>query len=158
MPGGPPQHVDLKSVVEETLAEMDTMAKAKGLRFDFEAGTTSDASADPARLREALQGLLAWLIQNSAGGGTIAVQLSRAEGTVRVLLFPTRMDLQYLQIKMLDDVTTPGALFSHAAKTGGMGWAIHQRAIEALGGKLEMLTEGPDPGAIRIDLPMAPPG
>ena len=82
--------------------------------------------------------------------------LSGSEGEARVFLSPPRLDLQYLQIKVLEDITTPGLLFSHAAKNGALGWAINQRLLDGLGGKLEMLTDGPKAGCIRVRFPLAP--
>jgi len=35
---------------------------------------------------------------------------------------PPRLDLQYLQVKVLEDISNPGSLFSHAANSGAMGW------------------------------------
>jgi hypothetical protein len=110
------------------------------------------------RLREALQSLLSWVIQNSAGGGLIEMRLSESEGEACVFLAPPPLDLQYLQIKVLEDITNPGLLFSHAAKHGALGWVINQRLVDGLGGKLEILTEGHDAGCIRVRFPLAPEG
>ncbi len=41
-------------------------------------------------------------------------------------------------------------------KTDALGWAINQRLLEGLGGKLEMLTDGADAGCIRVRFPLAP--
>jgi len=157
-PGGTPQSVRLRPAVEETLAEMEGLAQSQNLRLKLDAEGAAEVSANPMRLREALQSLFAWVIQNSAGGGAIAVRLSAEEGVAQVFLSPPRLDLQYLQIKMLEDISTPGLLFSHAAKNGVLGWAINQRLLDGLGGKLEMPTEGPDAGRICVSLPMAPTG
>jgi hypothetical protein len=100
--------------------------------------------------------LLAWVIQNSAGGGVIAVELSAAEGEAHIRLSPPRLDLQYLQIKILQDVTNPGLLFAHAARNGALGWAINQRFLEGLGGKLEILAAGSSSGCIWARFPLAP--
>jgi phosphoglycerate-specific signal transduction histidine kinase len=157
-PGGTPQSVRLESTVTEVLAEMESLAQSQNLRLQLDAESATEVCADPVRLREALQSLLTWMIQNSAGSGAIAVRLSAADGVAQVFLSPPRLDLQYLQIKMLEDITTPGLLFSHASKNGALGWAIHQRLLDGLGGKLEMLTAGPDAGCICISFPVTPPG
>jgi phosphoglycerate-specific signal transduction histidine kinase len=157
-PGGTPKSVRLESTVTEVLAEMESLAQSQNLRLQLDAEGAAEVSADPARLREALQSLLTWIIQNSAGGGAIAVRLSAADGVAQVFLSPPRIDLQYLQIKMLEDITTPGLLFSHASKNGSLGWAINQRLLDGLGGKLEMLTAGPDAGCICISFPVTSPG
>jgi hypothetical protein len=46
-------------------------------------------------------------------------------------------------------------LFAHAAKNGALGWAINQRLLDGLGGKLEILTDGPTAGGIRVRFPLA---
>lgn len=155
--GGPPQCVHLEATIQEILAEMAAVAESRGLLLRLTAEGIIKVCADPERLREAFQNLLAWVIQSSAGEGTIGVELSAAEGEAQVSVVPPRLDLQYLQIKVLEDITTPGLLFSHAAKNGTLGWAINQRQINRLGGKLEILTDGLDAGSIRVHLPLAPP-
>ena len=155
-PGGPPQCVPLEATVAEVLAELQGLAQSRELRLQLSAEGTIKVSADPERLREALQSLLSWIIQNCAGGGDITVDLSASEGEARVFLSPPRLDLQYLQIKVLEDITNPGLLFSHASKSGALGWAINQRLLDGLGGKLEILSEGQDTGCIRLRFPLAP--
>jgi hypothetical protein len=154
-PGGTPESFSLETAVTKVLAEMEVLAQSRNLHLQLDAREAAKVCTDPIRLSEALQSLLAWIIQSSAGGGAIALKLSTTEGIARVFLSPPRLDLQYLQIKMLEDIATPGLLFSHASKNGALGWAIHQRLLDGLGGKLEMLTEGPDAGCICISLPMA---
>jgi signal transduction histidine kinase len=155
-PGGPPQWVLLEEIATEVLAEMECWAQSHELRLQLNAAGAVKVCANPERLREALQNLLVWVIQNSASGGVITVDLSAAEGEARVLLSPPRLDWQYLQVKVLEDITNPGLLFSYAAKNGALGWAINQRLLDGLGGKLEILTEGRDAGCIRVGFPLAP--
>jgi signal transduction histidine kinase len=155
-PGGAPQCVPLEAAATEVMAELGSVAESRDLRLQFKAQRSVQICANPDRLREALQNLLAWVIQNSAGGNVITLQLSAPEGEAQLLLSLPRLDLQYLQVKMLDDITNPGLLFCRAAKNGALGWAINQRLLEGLGGKLEMLTDGPDGGCIRVRFPLAP--
>jgi phosphoglycerate-specific signal transduction histidine kinase len=149
-PGGPTQSVLLEAAATETLAEMEGLAQSRDLHLQLHTEGEARVWANPERLREALLGLLAWVIQNSAGGGPIAVNISVSDGNARVAVAPPRLDLQYLQIKVLEDITTPGLLFSHAAKNGALGWAIVQRLLDGVGGKLEICAEGPDSGCVRV--------
>jgi len=155
-PGGPPECVPLEATATEVLAEMDCLAQSRELRLQLHAGGAMKVCVNPERLREALQSLLAWVIQSSAGGGVITVELSASEGEARVFLSPPQLDLQYLQVKVLDEITNPGLLFSYAAKNGALGWAINRRLLDGLGGKLEILTDGRDAGCIRVRFPLAP--
>jgi signal transduction histidine kinase len=157
-PGGPPQCVLLDTAAGEALAELEGLAQSRELRLQLNAEGAVKVCANRERLREALQSLLAWVIQNSAGGGVIAVELSASAGEARAFLSPSRLDSQYLQVKVLEDITNPGLLFSHAAKNGGLGWAINKRLMDGLGGKLEILTDGPNAGCIRVRFPLAPEG
>lgn len=154
-PRGAPRCVLLNAMAMEVLAEMEGPAETRDLHLHLQAGGNARVWADPDRLREALQSLLAWIIQNCAGDGVIAMELSAPEGEARIFLSPPRLDLQYLQIKVLEDITTPGLLFSRAAKNGALGWAINQRLWEGLGGRLEILTDGPDAGCVRVSFPLA---
>ena len=157
-PGGPSQSVPLETAVREVLAELEGLAQFRELRLQLKAEGAVKVSVNPERLREALQSLLAWVIENSAGGGILTVGLSASENEARLFMSPPRLDLQYLQIKVLEDITNPGLLFSHAAKNGALGWAINQRLLGGLGGKLEILTDGPDAGCVRVRFPLAPEG
>jgi signal transduction histidine kinase len=154
--GGPAHPVVLESLATEVLAEMEALARSRDLHLQLHSAGVVKVCANPERLHEGLQSLLAWVIQNSAGPGVISVELSAAEGEARIGLFPPRLDLQYLQIKILEDVTNPGLLFAHAARNSALGWAINQRLLDGLGGKLGILTEGPNAGCIRARFPLAP--
>jgi len=156
-PAGPAQSVILEPLVREAVAEMRGLAESRGLGFRLTTDGPARVCVNPDRLREALQNLLAWVVHNSAGGGVIDIRVSAFDGESQVSLAPPRLDLQYLQIKVLEDITSLGALFSHATKSGAMGWAINRRLVEGLGGKLEMVTEGRGAGCIRARFPVAPP-
>jgi signal transduction histidine kinase len=155
-PSGTPQRVRLEATATEVLAEIESLAQSQNLRLELEAEGATEICADPVRWREALQSLLVWIVQNSAGSGAIALKISAVDGVAQLFLSPPRLDLQYLQIKMLEDITTPGMLFAHASKNGTLGWAINQRLLEGLGGKLEMVTAGPGAGCICVSFPAAP--
>jgi signal transduction histidine kinase len=153
-PAGPPQSVALEAIVREIQAEMQGLADAREIRFRLTAEGSPQVSANPGRLREALQNLLVWLIHNSAGGDFIETEISSSNGEAVLTLTPPRVDLQYLQIKVLEDIANPGLLFSHASKNEVMGWAINRRLVDSLGGKLEIVTEGPSAACIRARLPL----
>jgi signal transduction histidine kinase len=156
--GGPAQRLVLADTVKEVCAEMERLAESRKLHLRLQVEGAPQLCVNPVRFREAFQNLLAWAIQNSASGGVIELRLSASEGEARVFLVPQRLDWQYLQIKVLEDITNPGLLFSHAARQGALGWVINQRLVQGLGGKLEMLTGGPDSGCLRVCFPLAPAG
>jgi signal transduction histidine kinase len=156
-PAGPAQPVILESVVREAVAEMQELAESRGLRLQLRADGPTGVCVNPNRLRETLQNLLAWVAHNSAGGGVIEIRVSASGGETQVSLAVPRLDLQYLQIKILEDITSLGSLFSRATHSGVMGWAINRRLVEGLGGRLEMVTEGMGAGCIRARFPIAPP-
>jgi signal transduction histidine kinase len=114
-PGGPPQCVLLDATARKSWQKWRSGA-IPDLRLQFSAQGEARVCANPERLREALQSLLAWVIQNSAGGGVIAMELSASEGKP-VFLSPPRLDLQYLQIKVLEDITTRACSFLMPPRT-----------------------------------------
>jgi signal transduction histidine kinase len=156
-PAGPAQSVILEPLLREAVAEMQGLAESRGLRVRFRADGPAGVCVNPNRLRDSLQNLLAWVIHNSTEGGIIDIGVSASDGETQVSLALPRLDLQYLQVKVLEDISSPGLLFSHAANSGAMGWAINRRLVEGLGGKLEMVTEGMGAGCIRARFPIAPP-
>jgi signal transduction histidine kinase len=151
---GTPQLVLLDATAAEVLAEMETSAQLRELRMEMGPQRGVKICVAQERLREALQSLIAWTIENSAGG-VLRLDVSRFEEEAHLMLSPPRLDLQYLQIKILDDGLVPGSVFAHAARTGALGWAISRRLFEALGGTLEILTEGADAGYMRVRFPIA---
>jgi signal transduction histidine kinase len=155
-PTGPRESVALDQIVREIQAEAQGLAESQKVHLQFRVESAVNLCVDLDRLREALRNLFAWVIQNSGGGGVIETVISASDGKAHLSLSPPRWDLQYLQVKMLEDIANPGLLFSHAAKTGAIGWAINRRLVEGLGGKLEIVTEGLDAGCIRARLPLEP--
>ncbi len=155
-PAGSPQEVTLEQMVREVQGEVQAVAETREIRFQVTTEGSTKVCLNPDRLREAFQNLFAWVIQNSAGGDVLDVEISTSEGEARVALVPPRMDLQYMQIRMLEDIANPGLLFSHATKNGVLGWAINQRIVDGLGGRIEIVTDGPGAGCIRMRLPLAP--
>lgn len=155
-PAGPPESVALDPVVREVQRELREWADARDVRFRLSSMGTTQVSVNPGRLREAIQNLLAWVIANSAGGDFIESEISSSKGEVYLSLTLPRMDFQYLQIKVLEDIANPGLLFSQAAKGATMGWAINRRLIDGLGGKLEIVNEGVNTACIRVRLPAIP--
>lgn len=156
-PGGNIECFPVEAIAAEVFAELENLAQSRDLRLQLHADGEFRVSANPERLREVLQNLFAWVIMSSAGPGTIRMEITLSEGEVQTLIAPPRLDLQYLQIKVLEEFTTPGKLFSVALKNGGLGWTINQRLVNGLGGKLEILTDGPHAGSIRLVLPQPAP-
>jgi light-regulated signal transduction histidine kinase (bacteriophytochrome) len=154
-PAGPSESVVLEDMVQEVQAELQGLADSREIRLQFAAEGPVKVATNPGRLRTALQSLFAWVIQNSAGRGVIETGITVLDAEAQVFLTPPRLDLQYLQVKALEDIASPGLLFSQATKNGSMGWAINRRLVEGLGGKLEIVTEGTEVGCIRARIPLA---
>ena len=148
--------VALEGAAVQVLADLEALAQSRDLHLQLTTQGVAEVFANPERLQEALQSVIAWVIQNSAGGGVVAMELSATADDAQMVLSLSRLDLQYLQIKMLEDLALPGVLFSHAAKNGALGWAISQRLLDGLGGRLEILTEGPNAGCLRVSFPLRP--
>ena len=154
-PGGPAQHVVLEDLAAESLAKLEVLAQSRDTHLQLRVEGEPKACANHQRVREAFHSLLAWIIQNSAGGDDITVRVATSEREVHLFVSLSRTDLQYIQIKVLEDITTPGSLFAHATKNGVLGWAINQHMWKRVGGRLEILTEGQDAGSVRVSLPLA---
>ena len=155
-PGGPPRAVELDIAATEVITELEALAQSRDLRLQLRTVGKAQAYANPERLRDVFQSLLAWAIDNSAGGGVLEVEITAEEGESHVVLFPPRIDVQYLQVKILQDLASPGQLFSHAAKNGALGWVITQRLVNGLGGRLEILSDGTAAKGICMYLPSVP--
>jgi len=154
-PAAAATHVLLVEVVEEAVAALRLPAESRGLRLRLVPSSSVLVPTDRGRLREALQSLLTWIVQNSAGGDEVRIHVTVREKEAHLLLSLPHPDAQYLQVKVLEAASSPGLLFSHASKYGTLGWEINRRLIEGLGGRIEMLTDAVNAGSVRISLPLA---
>ena len=153
---GAADHIALEPVAIQVLADLEGLAQSRDLRLQLASQGAAEVCANPERLHEALQSVVAWVVQNSAGGGVIAAEVSATAEEAQLFLSLSRLDFQYLQIKILEGLTPPGVLFAHAAKNGALGWAINQRLLDGLGGRMEILTEGPNASCLRVSFPLRP--
>ncbi len=155
-PAGPPVEVSLTPLIQEIMEGMQGLAGARNLHLRLSAPNNVQVSASPGRLREALTAFVAWVIQNSLGGGAIKIEIASAGPEAQVSLTPPRLDLQYLRIKALEDICSPGVLFSHASQGEAMSWAINRGLVESLGGRLEMVGPEGGEGCVRARFPAVP--
>ena len=157
-PPGSSVNVALDPLVREVLEDLRGLAEARDIRIEVPGPIDVEVTTNPQRLREALQSLLAWVIQHASCGGILKIDLTNAGAAALVSIVPPRLDMQYLQIKMLEDLANPGVLFAHAAQSGTLGWAINRRFIEGLGGSLEIAAEEAGQSCVRARFPLAYPG
>jgi hypothetical protein len=155
-PGGAPQTVDLDSTVAEVAGELETIAHVRGLHLQLRVKQAAAICADPMRLRETMQSLFTWTLQNSANGATITVEVSVSGPEAILALSLPRWNLKHPPMEMPEGLVTPGQLFSRAAKSGNLGWVINQRLLAGLGAKAEITSEGSEGGSIRVRFPLAP--
>ncbi len=149
--------IDLATLVDEVVRELDVLAEEKGQELTFEAPdcptpTLSDASL----LRQAVTNVIDNAIKYTPGGGAIRVLVS-GSGDDAVLEvrdtgpgIPSHMHARIFDRFCRADQRLPW----HEGRGSGLGLAIAKWAVEANGGTIRA-TSSPDGSAFRITLPLA---
>src|SRR5579863_2239752 len=70
--GGEARYIAIEPVATQAFADLKGLAQARDLRLNLTTQGAAEVCANPERLREALQSVVGWVVQNSAGGGVIA--------------------------------------------------------------------------------------
>jgi hypothetical protein len=155
-PSGPAQEIGLEPMVKEVIAELDGLATLRHLRLEVQSDGLTKAYANPERLRQSLQSVLAWAIHNAVGEGIITAKVGTSEGDAQLVISSVSVTWRPLLLDKTQDEEPPGVLFSHAAKHGAMEWVINGALLKTLGGRLDLPVEGPDARSIRARFPSKP--
>jgi two-component system sensor histidine kinase GlrK len=157
--------VALAPLLHELVAEQQLQWRAKGLQV-IVGGDEATADVDAALLRTALANLLANAIRYSPAtgeggrGATIRLDLARAGDGVTITVSDEGPGVADADRARIFEPFYRGALQPEPAPGTlpgtGIGLSIVAEAVTAHGGRIELLTHGPLPGAcFRIHLPHA---
>ncbi|TMQ69546.1 MAG: PAS domain S-box protein [Candidatus Eisenbacteria bacterium] len=91
------QNVDLAAVIESAIETVEMTADAKGVRIEKRLGRdriTAITAGDPARLQQAVWNLLSNAIKFTPQGGTITVELKRADDKIEISVTDTGLGIR----------------------------------------------------------------
>lgn len=129
------ESVSLASLVDDVVGRFDARAATRGVALRVDIGTDlPDVWADPARLRQVLDNLLANAIRHTPGGGSVLVQVTAdSDTTVRCWVTDAGPGFREDQLgAVFDRFTTAGD-----ARGSGLGLSIARDLVSAHDGTID---------------------
>jgi signal transduction histidine kinase len=148
------QNTDLQEIVDSVLKAAESPMQEKGLHLEAEIDRSLETLwADPYRLRQALEGLVANAIKFTPSGGTVRVRLERREGRARLEVEDTGVGIPAEGLA--------GLLLSLEQRGGvptGLGLAIARCVAELHYGEMTGASEGEGRGSLfALEVPLDSP-
>ena len=147
---------DFAPIINETMAAFKSVAKEKNLTLNYtEVKEPLVMKIDDSKMREVLENLVNNAI-NYTPEGSIAVELEKAENTVRVTFVDTGIGMSKETIQNLFKFLTPGEdSRKYNPKSTGVGLYITKAHVDAHKGKIWAESDGKDKGSrFIIELPL----
>ena len=144
---------DLRGLADEVAAHLGVLAEEKNQAIRVE-GAAAHAFADRLVVRQAVINLVDNAIKFSPAGGRIAVRVGESADAVTLDVVDSGTGIDSGERDRIFDRFFRAA---HAAGEAGagLGLSIARGAVEANGGRLTLLSSGPDGSTFRITLPRA---
>jgi signal transduction histidine kinase/ActR/RegA family two-component response regulator len=147
--------VDLKQIVTTSIETLRPEAAEKGIALESLVEIPQEISCriwgDEARLRQILSNLLTNALKFTPGGGSVSVQLRKAQAKAMIVVKDTGKGISQEFLPHIferfsrDGAQNPGL---------GLGLAICRHLVELHGGSISAESEGPGRGAlIKVELP-----
>lgn len=144
----------LSDFVKEQMENIETMATDNQVTIDFRyQKIDSTCYFDPLRLKQVMSNILSNAIKYNRDGGTVYGWLVEYPKFVRVFIQDTGNGIDKENIpKVFNEFETLGAVANHHKGTG-LGMPITKRLVEAMGGKIDLLSDIGKGTTFWIDLP-----
>jgi signal transduction histidine kinase/DNA-binding response OmpR family regulator len=140
-----PDRVELPELVADAVSALHPLMERKSLELRTDVPPV-DLWGDRIRLRQVLNNLLSNAIKFTPEGGRISVEVSRADGEVRLAVADTGVGISEAdQKRVFEEFQQVGDASMHHAGTG-LGLALTKRLVEAHGGRVE-LSSAPGKGS-----------
>lgn len=148
-----PRVVDVAALLEEVLHLHDAWAVQRAVVVQRE-GPSASVWADPGKLRRVLVNLVSNALQAMPEGGSLFVSTEVRAGSVWIAIRDTGTGLA---LEARAHLFEP--YFTTKSEGTGLGLAIARRAIEEMGGEIELVNAPEGTGTIaRVRLPLHPAG
>jgi signal transduction histidine kinase len=128
---------DLGALLTECLEEARTLGRSKRLTVETSGSLNEVITADRAKLRQALQNLLANAVHFSPHGGVVLGELRARPGSIEVAIYDQGSGMDVTQLDRLSRPFTHAVTAYPARRPGaGLGLPVARRIAEAHGGEL----------------------
>lgn len=153
------QRTDMDKLVHQAVAMIEPLADEKAIKVTIINGMVlPPVEVDQARLTQAVQNLLTNAVRHTSEGGTISVQLSKAEETLQIAVQDNGEGISTEHLPYVWDrfYRTDRTRDRHTGGTG-LGLAIVRGIIEAHGGTVSVTSDGLGKGStFGLELPLNP--
>ena len=152
--------LDLVSVTNIAIDSIRPAAVARGVAIQRTfGGSTLPTAGDPDRLQQVIWNLLSNAVKFTPSGGTVTVELSRADGVDRLVVRDTGIGIDPAFLPNVFDTFRQADASSTRSHGGlGLGLSIVKRLVELHGGQVEAMSEGVGRGArFSVTLPVMSP-
>jgi signal transduction histidine kinase len=141
------------ALLEEVAAAFRRRAEARGIVLAVDSSATEEIEADPLRLRQVLDNLVANAIRYAPDGGRVAVQAERVDGSTRFSVTDNGPGIPPEQLPRIFD------RFVKAADSGGsgLGLAIAKSLVEAHDGRIWATSEPGRGATFHFEIPNGNP-
>ena len=149
------ERVGLVELVQVALEQLRPLSDSRGLAVRVESGDNCLVQTDPARLLAALRRGLLRAIQQSPTGGKLEVSLSTKEGSACLTISVTAQRAEVyspLECAEIPECESQRVLARDSAEGD---WTPVRRAVEALGGRVLIISAENSPLICKICLPLS---
>jgi len=147
--------VQLDALVREVADAHHLAALAKGQKVELEL-TPAVVEADAVKLRSIVDNLLGNAIKFTPAGGTITVRAYEADGRATIDVIDSGPGVPVVEREAVFESFFRGRANASGRVAGsGLGLAIAREYVEAHGGRIALVAEGPG-GHFRVTLPKRP--
>lgn len=137
-----PEIFDLHAVVEEAMAGLRPLARAKNIILESILETGDAIEADRLRLRQILVNLLSNAVKFTPAGGRVRVTASQRDGLAEIEVADTGIGIpQEAHAAVFDKFYQIGETTKGVREGTGLGLAITKRLVEQHGGNIELDSE-----------------
>jgi signal transduction histidine kinase/CheY-like chemotaxis protein len=152
------QDIDLKQVLSASVETLRVQAAEKGIALERFVEVPEEVSCrvlgDEARLHQILANLLSNALKFTPSGGSVTVQLKKAQASAIVLVKDTGKGISPEFLPHIFKRFSQDEASSRENHGLGLGLAICKHLVELHGGSISAESEGPGRGAmIKVELP-----
>jgi PAS domain S-box-containing protein len=150
-----PETFDLGAVIEESLAAVRAMSRAKSLHLEAPAGPLTAVEADRLRVKQILVNLFSNAVKFTPEGGCVRVDVQEAADHISVSVTDTGVGiLKSEQMSIFDKFYQVGNTTKGVREGTGLGLAITRRLVEEHGGQIQVESEPGQGSCFRFSLPL----